>query len=54
MWPDVLRVEQHPTFQPNKDVTLAGEAVKQKQMMRKFTLDYGTIGGPRNAVITPA
>jgi hypothetical protein len=54
MWPGVTKVEQAPLFQTTKNFVTAGAAVKARDTMRKYTIDYGTIGSLRNALITLA
>lgn len=54
MWPGVTKVEQDPIFQSTKNFVTAGAAVKAKDTMRKYTIDYGTIGNLRSALITLA
>jgi hypothetical protein len=54
MWPGVTRVEQDPLFQATKNFVTAGTAVKAAEGLRKYTLDYGTIGDLRSALIALA
>ena len=51
MWPGVLKVEQDPLFQTTKNFAMAGAAVKARDNLRKYTIDFGTIGALRNALI---
>ena len=52
MWPGVHAVEQDPIFQSTKNFVLAGNAVKLRETMRKYTLDFGMIGQLRQSLIT--
>src|SRR5260221_313 len=51
MWPGVLKVEQDPLFQTTKNFVMAGAAVKARDNLRKYTIDFGTIGAQRNTLI---
>ncbi|NUP97388.1 MAG: hypothetical protein HUU28_14600 [Planctomycetaceae bacterium] len=54
MWPGVHAVEQDPLFQTTKNFVVAGQVVKAREVLRKYTLDFGTVGQLRNALITLA
>jgi hypothetical protein len=54
MWPGVTKVEQDPSFQASKNFVTAGMAVKARDTMRRYTIDYGTIGELRRALIVLA
>jgi hypothetical protein len=51
MWPGVLKVEDDPLFKSSKNYVTAGAAVKAHDTLRKYTIDYGTIGTLRNALV---
>lgn len=54
MWPAVHKVEQHQLFTTTKNFVTAAAAVKATDHMRKYTIDFGTIGQLRNALIEVA
>lgn len=54
MWPGVHKVEQDPLFQSSKNFVTAGTAVKARDNLRKYTIDFGTIGTLRPALVTLA
>jgi hypothetical protein len=54
MWPAVTKVEQDPLFQSTKNFVTAGSAVKARDTMRKYTIDFGTMGQLRSSLITLA
>jgi hypothetical protein len=54
MWPAVTKVEQDPLFKATKSFVTAGAAVKAADTLRKYTIDFGSIGGLRAALITLA
>ena len=54
MWPGVTMVEQDPTFQATKNFVTAGAVVKARETMRKYTLDFGTIGQLRSSLVVLA
>ena len=54
MWPGVTQVEQDPIFLATKNFATAGAAVKTRETMRKYTLDFGTIDKLRAALIVLA
>ena len=51
MWPAIHKVEQDPLFLASKNFVTAGAAVKARDTLRKYTIDFGTIGQLRNALI---
>ena len=54
MWPGVHMVENDPLFVNSKNFVTAGAAVKAKDNMRKYTIDFGTTASLRSALITLA
>jgi hypothetical protein len=54
MWPGVTKVEQDPIFLSTKNFATAGAAVKARETLRKYTLDFGTIGALRTSLIVLA
>ena len=54
MWPAVTKVEQDPLFKATKSFVTAGAAVKAADTLRKYTIDFGSIGGLRSALVTLA
>ena len=54
MWAAVNMVEDDPLFKATKNYVTAGTAVKARDKLRKYTIDFGTIGTLRAALITLA
>ena len=54
MWPAIHKVEQDPLFQSTKNFVTAGSAVKARDNLRKYTIDFGTMGQLRTALIVLA
>jgi hypothetical protein len=54
MWPGVNKVENDPLFQSTKNYVIAGSAVKARDTMRRYTIDFGSIGNLRDALVTLA
>jgi hypothetical protein len=54
MWPGVYKVEEDPLFVTTKSYVTAGAAVKARDNLRKYTIDFGAIGALRAALIVLA
>jgi hypothetical protein len=54
MWPGVEKVENDENFKRSKNYVTAGAAVKARDNLRQYTLDFGTINTLRSALITLA
>lgn len=54
MWPGVYKVEEHPTFVTSKNYVTAGTAVKAADKLRQYTIDFGTVGQLRDALVVLA
>lgn len=54
MWVGVLKVEDDPLFKTSKNYVVAGRAVKAREQLRKYTMDFGTVADLRKALVTLA
>jgi hypothetical protein len=51
MWPGVYAVEEHDQFKATRNYVTAGRLVKAGATLRKYTIDFGTIGELRSSLI---
>lgn len=54
MWPGVYKVEESDLFKTTKNYVTAGQYIKNTDRMRNYTLDVGTVGQLRSALVTLA